>query len=68
MDNMSTEKLANDLGEQIRKTGHVWTVCHTTGCENATTPILATVDFDPPIVYCGACGIMIEDVSPFVAA
>jgi hypothetical protein len=67
MANVSDEQLADIWDSQVRKAGHVWTVCNTNGCENATTPILATVDFNPPIVYCGACGIMIEDVSPFVA-
>ncbi len=36
--------------------------CHTAGCENAEIVIRVSAVTDSPNVYCGPCGIQIEDV------
>ena len=51
--------------QQIRKITRVWTICHTPNCVNENVLVPSISDFDPPIVYCGPCSRLIEDITPF---
>ena len=67
---MSNEALDNTPDEikeiweqQERRRGKYWSVCHTPGCFNEYIPIVSLVNYIPPILYCGCCNALLDDLT-----
>jgi hypothetical protein len=59
----TTDIIEDEINTRLRKLGLYWAICHNANCINNNIPIVSNVFFVPPVIYCGPCNNIIEDLT-----
>jgi len=59
------EYLVYAQNNQEKTNSKYWAICNTEGCFNKNVPIMVDVFVNPPIVYCGCCSTLINNLEDF---